>query len=61
MDFADCGEWAASTTLGRKPVPTAVLANNDDISYGMVRSFRPGGVRFPDDISLVGFGDRELT
>lgn len=61
MDFADYGDWASSNLLTRKSVPTAVLAGNDDIAWGMMRAFRRARVRVPDDISLVGFGDRELA
>ena len=53
------GEWAASPLLAREPRPTAVLAGNDEIAYGLWRSWRRMGLRVPEEISLVGFDDRE--
>ncbi len=57
--FAAYGEWAASQLLASTPRPTAILAGNDEIAYGLWRSFRRNGIRVPDDVSLVGFDDRE--
>lgn len=59
MAFAEYGEWAASRLLASRPSPTAILAGNDEIAYGLWRSFRRQGIRVPDDASLVGFDDRE--
>ena len=57
--FVEYGEWAAGCVLSLKPRPTAVLAGNDEVAYGLWRSFRRLGVRVPEDISLVGFDDRQ--
>lgn len=57
--FGEYGEWAASCLVEANPRPTAVLAGNDEIAYGLWRSFRRLGRRVPEDISLVGFDDRE--
>ena len=57
--FVSYGEWACSAILTRKPLPTAVVAVNDEVAYGLWRSFRRRGLRVPDDISLIGFDDRE--
>lgn len=57
--FVDYGEWAGSSIPGRKPLPTAVVAVNDEVAFGVWRSFRRQGIRVPDDISLIGFDDRE--
>ena len=57
--FVAYGEWACDLVLARKPLPTAVVAVNDEVAFGLWRSFRRRGVRIPDDISLVGFDDRE--
>lgn len=59
LDFVDYGGWAAARVLARKPRPTAITAANDQIAYGLWRSFRRRGVRIPEDISLTGFDDRE--
>jgi LacI family transcriptional regulator len=57
--FRDYGEWSARRILGFQPRPTAVVAGNDEIAYGVWRSFRRLGVHVPDEVSLVGFDDRE--
>lgn len=59
--FAEYGEWAGVQLLRRKFVPTAILAGNDEIAYGLYRSLRRLGVKIPGDISLIGFDDRELA
>ena len=53
------GEWGVPCILEMSPRPTAVMAGNDEIAYGLWRTFRRLGIRVPDEISLVGFDDRE--
>jgi LacI family transcriptional regulator len=53
------GEWAAARLLARRRRPTAVMAANDEMAFALYRAFRRRGLRVPDDISLVGFDDRE--
>jgi LacI family transcriptional regulator len=55
------GERSAASLLKRKSVPTAILAGNDEVAYGLSRSLRRLGVKIPEDISLVGFDDSELA
>ncbi len=55
------GEWAASQLVNGMPRPTAIVAGNDEIAYGLWRSFKRIGVTVPDEVSLVGFDDRELA
>lgn len=57
--FVDYGDWASGLILDRTPRPTAVVAGNDEIAFGLWRAMRRQGVRIPDDISMVGFDDRE--
>lgn len=57
--FVAYGEWAARRVVARRPLPTAVVAVNDEVAYGLWRSFRRRGLRVPADISLIGFDDRE--
>jgi LacI family transcriptional regulator, galactose operon repressor len=45
--------------LSRSSRPTAVVAGNDEIAYGLWRALRARGVKVPDQVSLVGFDDRE--
>jgi LacI family transcriptional regulator len=59
QSFVDFGQKSAGRILSRQPRPTAVVAGNDEIAYGLWRSLRRHGIKVPDDISLVGFDDRE--
>lgn len=59
LGFVEYGEWACGRILARNPRPTAVVAVNDEVAFGLWRSFRRRGLRVPDDISLLGFDDRE--
>jgi DNA-binding LacI/PurR family transcriptional regulator len=57
--FVDFGQTSVDRILAQQVRPTAVLAGNDEIAYGLWRSLSRQGVRVPDKISLVGFDDRE--
>jgi DNA-binding LacI/PurR family transcriptional regulator len=59
LSFVAYGEWAGRRVLAAVPRPTAVVAVNDEVAYGLWRSFRRRGVGVPADISLIGFDDRE--
>jgi LacI family transcriptional regulator len=47
--------------LGLAAPPTAILASNDLTAIGALRAIRRAGLRVPDDISVVGFDDIELS
>ena len=57
--FVDFGQQSAGRILARPARPTAVVAGNDETAYGLWLSLRRHGVKVPDEISLVGFDDRE--
>lgn len=57
--FVDFGQKSARRILARKLLPTAVVAGNDEIAFGLWRSLGRHGVKVPDEVSLVGFDDRE--
>jgi LacI family transcriptional regulator len=59
QNFVDFGQKSVKRILSRRPRPTAVVAGNDEIAYGLWRSLRQRAISVPDDISLVGFDDRE--
>ena len=57
--FDDFGQKSVERILAQRSRPTAVLAGNDEIAYGLWRSLSRHGVKVPEHISLVGFDDRE--
>ncbi len=59
LSFGDFGQESVGRILSGRPRATAVVAGNDEIAYGLWRSLCRQGVKVPDEISLVGFDDRE--
>jgi DNA-binding LacI/PurR family transcriptional regulator len=49
------GREAGRALLRQNPRPTAVIAANDAMAYGVYESARELGLRIPQDISIVGF------
>lgn len=59
QSFTDFGQKSVERILSRPPQPTAAVAGNDEIAYGLWRSLQRHEIKVPGDISLVGFDDRE--
>ena len=57
--FVDFGQKSARRILSRQSRPSAVVAGNDETAYGLWLSLRRQGVKVPEEISLVGFDDRD--
>lgn len=56
------GYEAAVRLLSRTgPRPTAILAQNDDMAVGALMAAREQGLLAPQDISIVGFDDSEVS
>ncbi len=63
--------WALSVEAGqqamdrllteRRPRPTAIVAGNDLVAFGALRSLRSHGLSCPGDLSIVGFNDVEFA
>lgn len=57
-DFAERGgALAADQMLKRKGLPTAIVCNNDQSAAGLTHRMLQAGVRFPEDVSVVGYDD----
>lgn len=57
-DFAERGGAAAAETLlKRQGLPTAIVCNNDQSAAGLTHRLLQAGVKFPDDVSIVGYDD----
>ncbi|MFF2632631.1 LacI family DNA-binding transcriptional regulator [Microbacterium sp. NPDC058021] len=55
---AEAGERAMDMLIARGgPRATAIVAGNDLVALGVLRSMRAHGLRCPQDISVVGFND----
>jgi DNA-binding LacI/PurR family transcriptional regulator len=57
----DGGEVAMVQLLSLPKPPTAVLTSNDLTAIGALGAITHAGLRVPDDISVVGFDDIELS
>lgn len=55
------GAAAAHALLAEPALPTAVVAANDRCAIGLMDVFLRAGVRVPDDVSIVGYDDSELS
>lgn len=57
----DGGDTAMTHLLSLSDPPTAVLASNDLTAIGAMRAINRAALHVPEDISLVGFDDIELS
>jgi LacI family transcriptional regulator len=57
----DGGAIAMTKLLSLSNPPTAVLTSNDLTAIGALRAIDRAGLRVPEDISVVGFDDIELS
>ncbi|MBN1445140.1 MAG: GntR family transcriptional regulator [Candidatus Omnitrophica bacterium] len=57
----ESGCQSARALLKMKKRPTAVICSSDVIAVGAIEIFKEAGLRIPDDISIVGFGDYEIA
>ncbi len=62
-DFTIAGGYAAAKQLFGNPRtrPTAIIAASDEMAIGTILAARDLGLRVPDDISVVGIDDHELS
>jgi LacI family transcriptional regulator, repressor for deo operon, udp, cdd, tsx, nupC, and nupG len=61
--FTARGGERAMTELLSQPGgrPTAVFCQSDEMAFGALRALRHSGLRCPDDVSVVGLDDHELS
>jgi len=56
---SDHGLQATRTLLALAEPPSAIFSSSAALTSGVLRGLRERGLRVPDDIALVGFGDPE--
>lgn len=61
MFTRESGYEAAQRIFDRGWGPTAILAQNDDMAVGALMAARERGLEVPDDLSIVGFDDSEVS
>jgi len=57
-------EWgmqASARLLGMKKRPSAILCGNDTAAAGVIRYCSAKGIRIPENLSLIGFGNTEIA
>ncbi|HKV26594.1 MAG TPA: LacI family DNA-binding transcriptional regulator [Candidatus Acidoferrum sp.] len=59
LNFVEFGQRSAREILARTSPLTAVVAGNDEIAYGLWLSLQRRGIKIPEEMSLIGFDDRE--
>ena len=54
-------ELAMQSFLQRKKLPSAIFCQSDEMAFGALKAIRAKGMRVPEDISVIGFDDHELS
>ncbi|MBF9030609.1 substrate-binding domain-containing protein [Rhodobacterales bacterium HKCCE3408] len=61
-DFSvESGHDAAKRILEMDHRPTAIFCAADMVAFGLIAGLQAGGLRVPEDISVVGFDDIEMS
>ena len=61
-DFtAETGRQAAERLLALPDRPTAIFAASDDIAFGVLGAAYDAGLTVPDDLSVIGVDDHQLS
>lgn len=66
--FVKTGDWQyesgyhmAEELLKQESMPTAIIAMNDLMAAGAIQAIKNNGLQIPEEISVVGFDNRELS
>lgn len=54
-------ELAMKSFLRRKKLPSAIFCQSDEMAFGALKAIRAKGMRVPEDISVIGFDNHEIS
>lgn len=57
----DGGNQATAELLARGEPPTAIFAASDELAMGALRALREAGLRVPQDVSVIGIDDHDVS
>lgn len=57
VSYSDGYQLASSLVEQRAALPRAFFVVEEKIAFGMIKKFTEAGVRVPDDVAVVGFGN----
>ncbi len=57
----ECCEEVLKYLDSNPNLPTAFIADSDTIAAGAMRAFAQKGIRVPEDVSIIGFGDMNFS
>lgn len=57
----EVGRSSVAAVLGRWPDVDAIFANADALALGVLRGLKDAGLRVPEDVAVVGFGNVEYA
>jgi LacI family transcriptional regulator len=55
------GKRLLDAVLASNPRPTAVFAHNDALALGIIEAMRHRGLRYPEDLAIVGFNNTQIS
>lgn len=58
---ASDGYESASKLIAADNLPTALICGNDTVAMGVMKALDEQGIQVPDDISLIGFDNSEVS
>jgi DNA-binding LacI/PurR family transcriptional regulator len=56
-ELADVGRNMVKDMVAQKQMPSAIVAMNDMIAFGVLSALHAHGIRVPDDVSVIGIDD----
>jgi DNA-binding LacI/PurR family transcriptional regulator len=59
QDRGPAYQWADQLIKQKTELPEALFVTGDNIATGMIKRFTEAGIRVPEDLAVVGFGDED--